>query len=85
MNQRINKKATNVQIKSLKGVQKVWGETFKDYLKLSQKLLELSYGWLKHWEILRFTYNPSASIRAHVAVDLQWLVLVSTQVDGVYA
>lgn len=31
------------------------------------------------------TYDPSASISAHVTVDLQGLVLISTQVDGVHA
>lgn len=34
---------------------------------------------------LAATYNPSASISGHVAVDLEGLALVPAQVDGVEA
>lgn len=33
----------------------------------------------------RLTYDPSSPISAHVTVDLKWLALISTQIDGVQA
>ncbi len=38
---------------------------------------------LSIWSCKLVTYNPSTSIGAHVTVDLDWLALISTQIDGV--